>query len=239
MVITPLLPAVDATYTLYAPQVADGGTWKTIFTIVNLNDRNQGTGTLQFHTDDGNPLLLPIAGQPGPVSQLTISLPPNGVQIIETLGTAGATTVGWAELNDFSVPSALGLTTLFRRRSDSLDYEASVLGLPVAAKSIVFSFDHTAGFTTGIAFINASSIFTGSIVITLRDDTGRFLQSETIPMNLLTHTAFSLTDRYPATRGVRGTIQLSPDSFDKLWLSAMAFRFNPLGAFTTVAPLVK
>lgn len=243
LVFATLLPA-DAVYTLYVPQIADGGGWKTIFTIVNLSNKNEGLGTLRFHAEDGSALSLPVSGIPGgAASQIPIDLPPNGALVLETSGTRAVTTVGWAELNDQSVPSALALTAIYRARSNQIaDYEASVLALPVASKPLVFSFDNTvaasgARFATGFGLINASSIFDATVAVAIRDESGQILASDTLTLKSLNHMAFSLGDRYPVTGGRRGTVLFTPDA--NIWLDVMALRFNPTGPFTSLVPLVQ
>jgi hypothetical protein len=236
VVITHFLSA-DVVSTVYMPHVADGGGWKTVFTIVNLSG-NPADGTLRFHAEDGSLLALPIPGSTtGPSSTVSVSVPPNGMVVLETSGTSTATVVGWAELI-LPVASSLGINTIFRQHIDQRpDFEASVLSSPVIAKPLTFPFDNSAGAATGIAVVNESLINTGTVAVTIRDGSGQLLQIDNITLCAGCHLSFSLTGRYPMTGGQRGTITFSPDF--ATWLGAVAFRFNPTGPFTTLAPLAR
>jgi hypothetical protein len=236
VVITQFLSA-DVVSTVYVPHLADGAGWKTVFTIVNLSG-NPADGTVRFHAEDGSPLLLPIIGSTtGPASSLSISVPPNATVVLETSGTSNATVVGWAEL---IVPasSSLAISTIFRQHIDQHpDFEASVVASPVFAKPLTFPFDNRSGCATGIAVVNESMLNAGTVGVTIRDGSGQLLQVDTITLGPGNHLSFSLNARYPTLAGQRGTITFSPDY--AAWLGAVAFRFNPTGPFTTLAPLVR
>ena len=242
MLLTGVLSAQTG-FTTYVPHLADGGSWTTLFTIVNLSDNNPGTGTLKFHGEDGSPLTIPLTGTSGTVSQVPINLPPNASMVVETAGSGAATRQGWVELNDQSVPSALSLTAVFHNHVPNYpDLEASVFGLPVATKAFAFAYDNSPGYSTAIAMINSSSLFTGVVTVTVRDDAGKLLVTENISLPVGQHLAFSVPARYPGTAGKRGTVLLTPDLL--VWLNALAFRFTPLGPFptspfTTLPPIVK
>src|SRR5262245_37440544 len=116
VVITQFLSA-DVVSTVYVPHLADGGGWKTVFTIVNLSG-NPADGPLRFHAEDGSLLALPITGSAtGAASSLSVSVPANGMVVLETTGTSGATAVGWAELI-LPASSSLGINTIFRQHVD-------------------------------------------------------------------------------------------------------------------------
>jgi len=236
IVITQFL-AADVVSTVYVPHFADGGGWKTIFTIVNLSGI-PADGTLRFHAEDGSLLSLPIIGSTaGPASSLSIAVPPNGILVFETSGMSSATAVGWAELI-LPVSSSLAISTIFRQHIDQRpDFEASVLASPVIAKPLTFPFDNGSGSATGIALTNESPLNAGTIAVTIHDGLGQLLQVDTITLATGNHISFSLNARYPITGGQRGTITFSPDY--ATWLGAVAFRFNPTGPFTTLAPLVR
>jgi hypothetical protein len=236
VVITQFLSA-DVVSTAYVPHLADGGGWKTVFTIVNLSG-NPADGTLRFHAEDGSALSLPIVGfTTGSTSTLSLSVPPNGMVVLETSGTASATVVGWAELI-LPVSSSLAISTIFRQHVDRRpDFEASVLASPVITKPLTFPFDDSSGFATGIALINESPLNPGTVAVTIRDGLGQLLQADNITLGAGNHVSFSLNARYPTTGGQRGTITFLPDY--ATWFGAVAFRFNPTGPFTTLAPLVR
>jgi hypothetical protein len=107
----------------------------------------------------------------------------------------------------------------------------------VITKPLTFPFDNSAGAATGMAVINESPLNAGSIAVTIRDGLGQLLLADTITLGPGNHVSLSLSARYPTLSGQQGTITLSPDY--ATWLGAVAFRFNPTGPFTTVAPLVR
>lgn len=236
LVITQFLSA-DVVSTVYVPHLADGGGWKTVFTIVNLSGNPAG-GTLRFHAEDGSALSLPIVGSTtGPSSSLSVSVAPNAMVVVETSGTASSTVVGWAELI-LPTSSSLTISTIFRQHFDQRpDFEASVLASPVITKPLTFPFDNSSGSATGIAVINESPLNAGTVTVTIRDESGQLLQADTITLGMGSHLSFSLNARYPMIGGQRGTITFSPDF--ATWLGAVAFRFNPTGPFTTLAPLLR
>jgi hypothetical protein len=236
LVITQFLSA-DVVSTVYVPHLADGGGWKTVFTIVNLSGI-QADGTLRFHAEDGSPLpLLTVGSTIGPASSLLISVPANGIVVIETTGTTTATALGWAELI-VSASNSLAVSTIFRQHvAQHPDFEASVVASPVIAKPLTFPFDHSSGAATGIALTNESTVNNGTIAVAIRDESGQMLQVDNITLGPGSHLSFSLNSRYPSLTGQRGTIMFSPDYLTSL--GAVAFRFNPTGPFTTLAPLVR
>ena len=119
--------AADVNSTVYIPHIATGGTWNTVFTIVNLLPLQTGQGTLHFWAEDGSPLSVALAGTSGAQSQMTITVPPNGVATVETAGDPNAlTTVGWADF-DVLTPGPLIVSALMRRRIPGQpDYESSL-----------------------------------------------------------------------------------------------------------------
>ena len=78
------------------------------------------------------------------------------------------------------------------------------------ASAYVIAFDNTHGTATGIA-LNAVSAQQVSISVTVRDDTGVPIATDTITLAANGHYAFTLgSDKYPAAASIRGTIE-----FDK------------------------
>src|SRR5215470_9255764 len=107
LVITQFLSA-DVVSSVYVPHLADG--------------------TLRFHAEDGSPLpLLTVGSTTGPASSLLISVPANGIVVVETTGTSTATALGWAELI-VSASNSLAVSTIFRQHVEQHpDFEASIV----------------------------------------------------------------------------------------------------------------
>jgi hypothetical protein len=228
--------------------IADGGSWKTIITVVNLSDQPRNASLL-FWDSSGSPMMLTIVGI-GTTARIDLSLAANGAATVETAGIHNAATqVGWAlVLSDF--PSDIGAIAVFRNHiSDGLaDQEAAVPLQRRSESHFLLPFDHTNGFATGVAFANPAqsteSVITGSasLALTFRDESGNILLSTAMnlaPGNLV---AFSLTDRYPELANKRGTLEVVLTNAVTLTdgsVSALGLRFTPLGSFTSVNPIVK
>ncbi len=75
------------------PQLVDGDGWKTIITLVNLNETN-AQYTVRFYGDNGSALSLTTTLGTG--SSFPGTLPPRGSTVIETAGLKSALSQGWA-----------------------------------------------------------------------------------------------------------------------------------------------
>jgi hypothetical protein len=219
--------------------LASAGLWKTIITLFN-------TGTvasqarLNFYDDNGNPLALPLSFPQfspiaqAPVTTLDRTLAAGATLIIESTGPDNQVTQqGWAQLlssgniNGFSV---------FRQTVPSGQHEAVVPIETRNAGSYLLAFDNTAGFVTGVALALAGT--GGNVGVTIRDDNGVLLQSNTVPLPSQGHTAFDITTRFPVTAQRRGTIEFQTTPFSGS-ISVLGIRFNPAGTFSTVPPAAK
>ena len=228
--------------------IADGGSWKTIITVVNLSDQPRNASLL-FWDSSGNPMMLPIVGI-GTNARIDLSLAANGDAIVETAGIHDAATqVGWASiLSDF--PNDIGAIAVFRNHiSDRrADQEAAVPLQRRSESHFLLPFDHTNGFATGVAFANPAqstdSVITGnaSLVLTFRDEAGNILLSTAMTIAPGTHVAFSLIDQYPNLAKKRGTLEVVLNNAGTSTagsLSALGLRFTPRGSFTSVNPIAK
>ena len=76
------------------------------------------------------------------------------------------------------------------------------------ANGYIVAFDNTNGTSTGVAVSSVSSQPV-NIPVVIRDDIGaQIIPTDTIPLAANGHYAFTLaSDRYPATAGIRGTIE--------------------------------
>src|SRR6185312_10806126 len=79
-----------------------------------------------------------------------------------------------------------------------------------AAGAYVIAFDNTSNTATGIA-INSVSTQAVNIPVVVRNDAGAQIATDTISLAANGHLAFTLaSDKYPATAGIRGTIEFDP-----------------------------
>ena len=219
------------------PQIAFGGGWDTSFTIVNLSDL-PGQGELRFHAEDGTPLNVILNSSNGQsVSSASITVPPHGVQVIQTTGNTGPTTAGWADFVVDTTTAPLSISSIYRRHvSQNMTFEASVPGVSSATKPLIIPFDNTASFATGLAVVNPSAIQAATIPVTIRDANGIVIMTDSLTLNPGAHMSFSLASKYSMTAGQMGTIEFDPDLTGG-GLNLVALRFNPTGAFTTVQPI--
>jgi hypothetical protein len=107
------------------------------------------------------------------------------------------------------------------------------------ASAYIVAFDNTNGTATGIA-LNAVSAGPVNIPVTVRDDTGALIATDTITLNANGHYAFTMgTDRYTGTADKRGTIEF--DTPTGAQIGALGIRIPAAAAhtYTTLPALAK
>jgi hypothetical protein len=216
--------------------LASGGDgWQTTFVLVNT-----GTGaapaTLSFFADmTGAPLSLPLSF-PQAGGGTTMTVPSYTTQL-----AAGATLVIVSNGAPSLLTGSAQLTTtghisgfvIYRHNNQ----EAVVPLESRNANAYVLAFDNTNGISTGIAVNNASAQ-AGSVPVTIRDDTGAQIATDTLNLNPNGHVAFTLvTDKYPATANIRGTIEF--DAPAGAQIGALGIRIPPTQTYTTLPALAK
>lgn len=213
------------------PHIADGGSWKTTLIVSNLDSGKIQKFKLVFHGDDGTPKRFSVQGH-GSVDTLSGELPLRGSAFFETTG-AGSLQTGWVELDLLGTDSNVGLTVIFGTSgiAGRPDYEATVPGGFSLQYEGVLPFDNTRGFVTSIALLNPSPYSTSSVPVTITDEAGRTIRTESITLEKGRKIAFSTADRWPETIGQRGSILFHGTLSS--W-SVLGIRFNPSGSFTTL-----
>ena len=190
-------------------QVASGGGWQTIFTLVNTGT-SAANATLNFYDDNGNPLSLPLSfpqtGSVATESTVTQSIPAGATLIVTTMGTlTGDSTVGSAQLTTngnvsgfaiFQYSAGTNAITLDQGFADRIQ-EAVVPLETGTVTSYTLAFDNTNSLATGVALANASAQ-AANIPVTLRDDTGATLGTTTVTLPANGHNSLMLTDLFPA-----------------------------------------
>ena len=78
-----------------------------------------------------------------------------------------------------------------------------------------------------------------NVPVVIRDDTGaQIISTDTIPLAANGHYAFTLaTDRYPATKGIRGTIEFDTPPGGQI--GVLAIRVPVAHTFTSLPALAK
>ena len=94
--------------------------------------------------------------------------------------------------------------------------------------------NHTNGYATGVAVVNPFSYTSITVFVVFRDESGNQFLVDSFDLSAQQHIGITLTWRYPATIGRRGTVTFSTSA---LWLNVLGMRFSPSGIFSTVTPL--
>ncbi len=209
-------------------QVVDGGGWKTIFVLVNL-DTHTATYKLNFYADSGNALALDTTA--GNSSSLTGTIPVGGSVTFETRNVKADLSQGWA---DMISTDALGGAAIFRQSvAGRPDFEASLPLDTDLDNRVVLPFDQI-GATTGVALVNPLSASNLTVVLIFRDESGIQFLLDSFQMSPRTHLAFTLSQRYPQTAGKRGTVEITTAG---LYMNVIGLRFGQ-ESFTSIEPLV-
>jgi virginiamycin B lyase len=228
--------------------IATGNGWQTTFVLVNSNyssgtDIPQPVPTqfqLNFFADDGSPLAVPVGfpqtanGATMVTSSVQQTLAPASILLIESAAplSDAAPTVGSAQL---TANGAVNGFVIFRYNPNG--QEAVVPLDSRNATGYILAFDNTAGTATGVAVNNVSSI-AANVPVTMRDDSGNLLATDTLTLAPNGHAAFTLvTDKYPATANIRGTIEFDTPPGGQI--GALAFRMPVTHTFTTLPALAK
>lgn len=219
-------------YHNYISTIADGGYWKTTFIIVNLDKDKAVSYTLKFFGNNGSALSLPIAGR-GRTTILAGALDKGQTAIFETEGTAPTLTDGWAKFegssNDKVGAMALYGTVNVPNRPD---FEAVVPAEYGLDSDLRLPFDNTNGAITSFAWVNPADYQENVVDVTVYDESGAVLVTESVTIPKGARQAFASTERFPASRGRRGTIRVTSPRLR--YLTLMGLRFNKSGGFTSI-----
>ena len=218
--------------------LASGGDgWQTTFVLINTGT-SAASATLSFFADQtGAPLTLPLSfpqsgdGTTMTVPSYTTQMAAGATLVIVSSGTPQLLT-GSAQL---STAGHISGFVIFRHNNQ----EAVVPLESRNASAYFIAFDNTNGTATGIA-LNSVSAGPVNIPVTVRDDTGAPIVSDTITLAANGHYAFTLgTDRYPATANIRGTIEFDKPSGAQI--GALGIRIPAVAAhtYTTLPALAK
>jgi hypothetical protein len=188
--------AADVNSTVYIPQAVDGGGWQTTFAIANLATLSEARGTIHFWAEDGTPLALPVTGLSGPRTAVDVVIPPRGLALVSTAGSAeGNTIIGWADF-EAATPQVIGVTAVMRQRvAGRPDNEVVVPSRKAATTSQIFVFDNTQPapgvfYNTGFGAMNASRLGASHVDVTVRNESGQVIQTFPLDLDRGRHTSF-------------------------------------------------
>ena len=196
------------------------------------------TVRLNFFADSGTPLALPLnlpqtpGGKAMLGSTLERTMAVGATLVIDTASAGPLSQTGWVQV--LSTGEVAGYDNF--RLATGTGYREVFLPMQSAnASALVLPFDHTAEYGTGIAVAN-SSMTSGSVRITLRDDLGNLILSTTTQVPMQGHTSFDLAGQYPVTAGLRGTIEL--EGAGAAGIGALS-GYSANGEIAAVVPVVK
>jgi len=118
-----------------------------------------------------------------------------------------------------------------RFRYAPIDQEAIVPLETRVADSYVVAYDSTKGIATGVAVANLAAL-PATIPVIIRDDTGLAIGTGSLTIPATGHTAFVLSDKFPATVNTTGTVEFQTPQDRRI--SVIGIRYPPGGRFTTI-----
>jgi len=214
-----------------------GDGWQTTFVLVNTGT-SAAQMTLSFFKDvTGTPLSLPLSFPQ--FGGGTTTLTPT---ILKSLA-AGATLVVASSGSENLLTGSAQLTTaghvsgfvIFRHNNQ----EAVVPLESRNAGGYIIAFDNTGGTATGIA-VNVVSKGRVNIPVTIRDDTGAQIATDTLALAANGHLAFTLgTQKYPGTANIRGTIEFDTPTGAQIGALGIRMPTSAAHAYTTLPALAK
>ncbi|MEO8050054.1 MAG: Ig-like domain repeat protein [Acidobacteriota bacterium] len=213
--------------------LTSGAGWETSIAVVNLGPAATSM-SLNFFGDSGGPLNLPLtfpqsSAAPANVSAVNQTLESNALLLLDTNPPASEPlSVGWANLTSGGNVNAY---EIFHYRPSG--QEAVVPMQTAVGASYLLVYDNTGlvnALGTGVAIANGSDQ-TASVPFTINDDAGAQIGSGSISVAAHGHTAFTLSDQYPATAGKRGTMQFVKPPQGQI--SVLGIRANG-NSFTTI-----
>jgi len=224
--------------------VVDGDGWQTWMTLSNL-DATPSQYIVFFFKEDGTPLPLTTNQTiTGNGTFVYGTLPPNGAVTIKTPGTSATLTQGWARIQTvFNIPGGgvapgatiAGSSLFLRPQSVSRPTETSEPLDFSQAQRWAFPFDHTNGYTTGLALLNQSNA-TGIVTITFYDENGVVLLTVP-PFNMVSgqHEAMTLTiaPAFSSVIGAKGTVVIQTTAPS---INVLGLRTSPVGDISGISP---
>ncbi len=216
--------------------LASGAGWETTFTLVNLSAAPTLV-SFNLFGDSGTTLNLPFTfpqGANAPLNASTInqSIPANSVLLLDTTGPLNQPlNVGWGDV------SATGNVNAFEIFRYGPSAQEAAVPMETRTGSFALLFDNTSlvnTLGTGIAVANLGAQ-SATVPMVINDDTGAQIATGSIPLAAHGHTAFTLSDQYPATAGKRGTVLFAAPPAGQI--SALAIRSN--GNSFTAIPVIQ
>jgi hypothetical protein len=236
-------PTSTFAHLAYGPVNANGAYWNTSFVFMNYGS---AAGSVQILTwsPSGTPLAVPVVGGTTD-SQHTVSVPAGGSVVVALDQTAATDIVtGWVGIVITGSITGQGIFKL--HIPGQPDFEAAVpllartqaacvIPFPVAPTPVLgMPFDNTSGYVTSVAFANTAAA-DRTLDLEFVDNSGAsiFTAHESLPAH--NQKAFETPTRYTAVANKQGWMHIQTNVTD---FTALGFRFNPNGPFTTWLPVL-
>ena len=192
--------------------LTSGGGWETSFAVVNLGPASTSM-SLNFFGDSGTPLSLPLTfpqnsnAAPANMPVVNQTLGSNAMLLLDTNPPASdPLSEGWANLTSGGDVNAY---EIFHYAPSG--QEAVVPMQTAVGGYYLLVYDNTSlvnTLGTGVAIANGANQ-PASVPFIINDDTGTLIANGSVSVPALGHTAFTLSDQYPATAGKRGTLSFT------------------------------
>ena len=209
------------------PHIAVGGVWTTTLTFLNVGG-GAGVFPLRFWTPQGQPWEVFVEGL-GRFSEFTISLPAGGSIDLVLPSQEPDIQTGWAEIDQPSATRIAGHAIFADRTEGRPPFEAVVLLTTWRDNQFMLPFDNSGGNNTCMALANSSQFNPTTVSLDFTDQDANRLLLSSKDLAARNQTAFCFAD-FPELAGLRGVLRVVGSELE---LTALAFRFNPGGAFTT------
>jgi hypothetical protein len=215
--------------TLYFPQFADGGGYRTDFILVNPSDI-VATAQIEFFSNEGHPLMLPINGTPTASEPLVLQ--PHAIARLLSDGTSPGVAVGWAKVG---ASGPIAGSCIFQVRSGQRVAAEAGVGSSPAALHMAAYVESTGSARSGIAIANpnASSL---TLTLILRNSSGEIAAATEITLPAHGHTSRYFDEWFPRGFGeFAGILEVTGPSP----VSAVALRYdNPLQNVFSTLPVI-
>jgi len=208
-------------------QVADGAEWSTTIVLTNTTTANL-TGSLNFRTSitGGGGATVPwnLAFLEN-VSTSSFSIPAGSTMFLQTPGTAGSVSQGYAAL---TADEGVEGYAIFTSRSGGKAQDGTAPAVSASSRLLV-PFDNAPGLVTALAIVNPNA-GAESVSVNLRTSDGTTTPGAGIDLPAEGHIAVVMPALFPETSGKRGLAEFHVSSGT---IAFIALRFSDSGAFAS------
>lgn len=208
------------------PQVADGASWSTTIVLTNTTTSNL-TGALSFRmstsgsgaTIPWNPVFLES------VSTSSFNIPAGSTMFLQTPGTAGDVSQGYAAL---TADAGVEGYAIFTTRTGNRAQDGTAPAVSASSRLLV-PFDNATGLVTSLAIVNPNGT-AESVSVNLRTADGATSSGTAVDLPAQGHVAVVMPTLFATTAGKRGLAELYVSSGS---IAFIALRFRGSGAFAS------